>query len=268
MSAPSLIVRISLQDGPVQVLSLNASGVRNSYPLWDGITASESFPEKVESAYFVVTLEKAASDAAEVPVAEDELIRALRILATAWPFSGGAFLGVETRTIAIHQRFESNARAVEDELLARRGLNRVIQGATLGVATSATYREPPLRIAAEIAKNAISNAALRKLLQYYHRACGEYYQYSHCEYSSWFTSLYKVRDALSLLYGKSATTAVNGPPSDWDFFGRLLNNNDLRHAELTGRLPTIPRADVDRLYAIAWRWIVAYLLSQGLPVSK
>jgi hypothetical protein len=270
MNTEPVVVRISLKDGPVRIPSLNGLGVSDNRLLWDGITATESFPEKEESAYFVVTLEKAVSDAAEVSVAEDELIRALHIIATAWPFSGGAFLGVETHTSAVHQRFESNANDVEVELLARRGLKGVKQSMALAVATSATYREPPLRIAAEIAKHATSNASSRKLLQYYHRAFGEYYQYAHSEYSSWFMSLYKVRDILHAIYkdDHSTKTALNVSRSDWSFFGDFLNHNDLRHAEITGSSPTISRADVGRLYEIARQWIVAHLLLQGLPVSQ
>ena len=148
------------------------------------------------------------------------MIRALQIIATAWSFSGGAYLGVEARTEVIHQRFESNAKAVETELLTRRGLKRVTVGGALGsFETMATYREPPLRIAAENREKRDLKCRLEETASVLpSSAWGEYYQYAHREHSSWFMSLYKVRDAFSLIYGKSARTSLRASQSDWDFF--------------------------------------------------
>jgi hypothetical protein len=54
--------------------------------------------------------------------------------------------------------------------------------------------------------------------------------------------------------------------SNWEYFGKIINNNDLRHAEVSGTAPPVARQDVDHLYALARKWITAYLQKQGLPV--
>ena len=270
MSTEPVSVRIALRDGPVVIPSLNGIGVKGECPLWDGITASESFPAGVVSAYFVLSLEKPVSELADVSVAETEMIRAMEIIATAWPFAGGSFMAIETRSSVIHQRFESNAKDIETELLTRRGLKPVERSMVIAYETLATYSEPPLRIAGELAKNAFANAGLKKLLEYYQRAWGEYYAYGHRDRSLWFMYLYKVRDSLCKIYGngQAAMAALTISKTDWDFFGRILNQNDLRHAEVAGRSPTVSRADVDRLYLLARQWIVAHLVEQRLPVSR
>jgi hypothetical protein len=271
MSTEPVSVRISLKDGPVLIPSLNGTAVNGDCPLWDGITASESFPPGVESAYYVLSLEKPVSDAAEVSLAETDLIRAMEILATAWPFAGGSFIAIETRSSVVHPRFESNAKDVETELLARRGLKPVERSMSIACETLATYREPPLRIAAELAKKAFADVGLKKLLEYYHRAWGEYYGHGHRDGSSWFTYLYKVRDALCKIYRgeEAAKAALNISATAWRCFGKTLNEKtDLRHAEVTVNSSTVSPSDVDRLYRVAREWVVAHLVHQRLPVSR
>jgi hypothetical protein len=45
-----------------------------------------------------------------------------------------------------------------------------------------------------------------------------------------------------------------------------LNNNDLRHAEISDTIPNLSRVDVDRLFAIARNLVAAQLRLSGLPV--
>ena len=85
-------VCLTLTEGPI--CGLGDAGTEASYPLWDSIVASESFPPGVgpSGANYVVRLRKRVNHASEVRLAEDELTKALQLLGAAWPFSGGPYL--------------------------------------------------------------------------------------------------------------------------------------------------------------------------------
>src|SRR5437763_1614402 len=70
-------VRIVRKDGPVIIRSLNGAQVNAEYDLWNDIVASEFFPPNVDSAFYVLSLEKSVTQAAEVRVIEAELVKAL-----------------------------------------------------------------------------------------------------------------------------------------------------------------------------------------------
>jgi hypothetical protein len=178
-----------------------------SYPLWDSIIASESFPlgAGASGANYVVQLKRRVSHASEVRHAEDELTKALQMLAAAWPFSGGSYLIVETREIVCSPHFENNANDLEREMLARAGLTKVASDARMPLSWSTTYSQAPLCTAACIAQSMHSDFPLRRLLLYHQEAVMER------GHSSWFISLYKVRDFLCKLYHgeKAAKEALN-----------------------------------------------------------
>src|SRR5438093_2584523 len=121
--APS--VRIVLKEGPVVIRSLNGAGINAEYDLWDDIVASESFPSNVDSAFYILSLEKPVAQVGEVWTVEAKLVNALELLATAWPFSGGSFIILETHEVAQTPRYESNAKEIEIILLVREGLRHV-----------------------------------------------------------------------------------------------------------------------------------------------
>jgi hypothetical protein len=81
--------------------------------------------------------------------------------------------------------------------------------------------------------------------------------------------LYKIRDLLRKLYGsgKAARTRLRAAESDWSFFGRILNNKDLRHAEITGVVPQVAEEDVRRLYRLAREWTRSHLIALGLATT-
>jgi len=95
-----------------------------------------------------------------------------------------------------------------------------------------------------------------------------YYRRPRSDRSSWFIDLYKVRDLLKKLYGgePAAKAHLGITDADWAFFGRILNNNDLRHAEITGVAPPVAQRDVDDLYRLARTWTRSHLKAVGLPI--
>ena len=96
----------------------------------------------------------------------------------------------------------------------------------------------------------------------------EYYSRQRTDRSSWFIHLYKIRDFLAKIDGGEvqARSRLSISKGEWSFFGAILNNNDLRHAEISGTAPSVVRQDVDRLYRLARDWIRTHLVNQGLPV--
>ena len=269
MNEDPKVIRTVLKDGPVLIPSLIGAGVDASYPLWQGITAAEFYPSGVQSAFYQITLEKEVIRSDEASVVEQELCQALKLLAKAWPFSGGSFMQVDTLEELREPRFQSNALEVKAELLAHEGSNRVVAGASFDAVIAATYRNPPLRTASMLAQAMLSDFVLDKLLEYHQNAWVECYCYGRSYRAAWFMHLYKIRDGLSKFYNGDAIAKqiLTIPHSDWVFFGSVLNNNDLRHADITGMAPAVPSEHVDRLYRLARSWICAHLVKQGLPVT-
>jgi hypothetical protein len=56
-------VEIVLKEGPVLIPSLAGSGVNRTFPLWNDISASEFFPPNVQSAFYILSLQKLVGDA-------------------------------------------------------------------------------------------------------------------------------------------------------------------------------------------------------------
>jgi hypothetical protein len=261
-------VEIVLKEGPVLIPSLAGSGVDRTYPLWDDMSASEFFPPDTESAFYVLSLRKPVCNPDEVPRVERGLVSALRLLAVAWPFSGGSFMILDSRDVVVSGRFESNAERVRSALLEASGKRMVRSSVTIPYESLATYARPPLDVASIIAKAATNNYGLRRLLEYHQTAWVGYYDRAASDRASWFIDLYKVRDLLKKLYGgeKAAKERLAVVDGDWSFFGRILNKNDLRHAEVAGVLPPVAREDIDRLYRLARAWTRSHLQAVGLPI--
>src|SRR6202035_1762921 len=100
------------------------TGVMKTHLLWNGATASESFPPGVQpySAYYDVTLEKPVTHAREVWPVEQELINILLLIAAAWSFSGGSYMVINSRLVISSPVFKSNADEIEQQFLASEGL--------------------------------------------------------------------------------------------------------------------------------------------------
>jgi hypothetical protein len=102
-------VELVLKERPVVIRSLHRAGLDGTYSLWDDISASETFPADTESALYVLCVRKSVEQPDDLVAVESDLIFALRLLATAWPFSGGSFMLLDTREMTASPRFTSNA---------------------------------------------------------------------------------------------------------------------------------------------------------------
>jgi hypothetical protein len=263
-------VQLSITEGPVIIPSLDGAGVNATHCLWNGADASEYFPPGVgaSGANYVVNLKKNVTQADDVRPVEDELTKALFMLVEAWPFSGGSYMVIESRELICSPRFESNAIAIEHQLLERNGLKKFTAASGFPLEICATYARPPLPLAIQIAKLMRENVPAKKLLHYYYQSRIDRTRGTGVEASSWCINLYKVRDVLSKQYGseKDVERALGGAPG-WSNFGKLLNNNDLRHAEISGTSPLLAQEDINLLYDTARTWISSYLKMKGLPVN-
>jgi hypothetical protein len=258
-------VRICRTEGPIVLHNAPATGIQKSYPLWNGASASEFFPPDVSSGYYVLTLEKSVTSAREVQPVEEELTHALLLIAAAWSFSGGSYMLIESRAAISSFRIKSNADEIERELLGSDGIRAQVQEMPLPVDLLVSYSHPPLAYAIEIARMMQSDYVTGQLVKYYHAA---WVNRPHLDEASWFVNLYKVRDLLKKLYGgeQQARTALSIPKTEWKNIGVLLNNNDLRHAEITGKAPSVSPVAIDDAYATTRRWVVAYLKTKCLTV--
>lgn len=255
-------VRIVLKDGPVTIPSLGGTGVSASFHLWDDMVASEFFPAKADSAFYVLTLHKEATSANEVSKVETALVRALELLVAAWPFAGGTYLAFEKRALVQAPRYQSSAEEIEAALLARDGRRRVVSSLTTGYEIVGTYLKLPLKIAVELAKAMNADYALRKLMLYHHEACARS--------PSWFVPLYNVRDSLRRIYDgeREAKKQLGISNGDWSDFGNFLNvDTDLRHPYVGGRRRVLSKQEVSRLYQLAHSWVRTHLVNHGLPVA-
>jgi hypothetical protein len=268
MTDNALSIRIVRKEGPVLIPSLQGEGIDAKYEVWEDVTAAEFFPPKVDYAFYTISLSKFVSQHTEVSKVEAELIGALKLIAIAWPFCGGSFMIPETYQVLKISSHESNSGGIQKELLAREGLQRVAKEAAANLEVLAMYSRPPLGTATQLANAMHCEPALAELLEYHQQAWVEYYQDTNLR-SSWFTHLYKVRDFLGKVCGgeSEARSYLNISRADWSFFGKILNGNNLRHAEIQGMGPTVARADVDRLFLLARNWIRSYLREKGVPFT-
>jgi hypothetical protein len=261
-------VEITIKEGPIFIPTLGGSGVHSTHDLWEEISASEFFPPNTDSAFYVVSLIKPVGDPSQVLRAEAELISALHLLSFAWPFCGGSFMVLQQEELITSPKFQSNALAVREQLLAECGKEWIEASYSFPIVATATYRLAPLKRAAIIAIEATKNPGLRRLLRYHQMAWVEYHQGEQSDPSSWFIDLYKVCEFLQKYYKgeRVAQSTLDIPQPDWRFFRAILNNNDLRHAEISALVPPVPREDIDRLYRLALTWTARHLKKLGLPV--
>lgn len=233
------------------------------------MSASEFFPQVLGSAFYVLSLRKSVHEPGQVLAVEEDLLSALDLLAMAWPFSGGSFMVIDSRQLGVSTRCESNGERLRSELLAARGEAFVSSSVAVPSESGATYLRPPLHTASIVAKAAADDYNLCRLLRYHQDAWLGYHDRPRYDRSSWFIDLYKVRDLLKKLYGgeKAAKLRLAIASSDWSLFGRILNDNDLRHATVAGVVPPVATEDLDRLFCLARDWIRAHLKVIGLPLS-
>jgi hypothetical protein len=254
-------VYVALRLGPV--CGLGDTGIKASYPLWDSMVAAESFPPEAgaSGANYVVSIRKGVGQLSEVRHVADQLTEALQMLAAAWPFSGGSYLTIEACNVICSPYFESNADELSEPIQMRRRPH------VAPLEWSTTYSKAPLRVAVDIARLMNCDFQTRKLLYYHQRSVIERDHPAARDGASWFISLYKVRDFLSKIYhnDKVAQCALGISSNQWTDFGKVLNNHDLRHAEVTGIAPSISLEDQGKLYRIALHWVASYLRTKGLP---
>jgi hypothetical protein len=110
-----------------------------------------------------------------------------------------------------------------------------------------------------------SDYATGQLVKYYHEA---WVNRPRLDEASWFVNLYKVRDALKEIYRgeKQVQTALRISATQWKDVGALLNKNDYRHAEISGKPPRVSAAQIDDVYTIARRWVADFLKTKNLTI--
>jgi hypothetical protein len=255
-------VELTLKTGVVHLQNHDGSEIDASYPLWDGMTAKEFYPAVTQGgAYYVITLGKGIAKATEVSATEAELSGALRKIASAWVFAGGSQMVVEHRDIISSKGFTSNAESVRERLLAAVGQKELSASFSMPMGFGATYSQAPLALAVDIAVVMEADFFVNRLINYYQQASLER------SLASWALHLYKVRDLLDKRYCKPKKAYQELGISykrEWSRFGELLNNNDLRHAEICGTVPIISRNDIDWLFRTSRSWIAKFLRTKGV----
>lgn len=262
-------VRLSIKEGPI-VLRNHGAGISETFSVWDGITASEYFPSGTEQAFYQVAFEKPVTRPEDVPQTENELTSALLRIAETWSFSGGSDMIIEARNVIISPKFESNAAEVKKLLLNAQGRTEVSLATSVPLEFLATYSQPPLSLAVQIAQFARADYATMQLLKYFHEAR---INRGFINESGWFVNLYKVRDTISEIYkekykrdARKRLKSLGIVWKDWKRFSCILNKNDFRHAEISGVSPSVSRDDIDMCYDAARKWVILYLLSNNLSV--
>lgn len=254
-------IELTLREGPVVIQGQEGVEIDAIHRLWNDIFAKEFFPPGAErGAFYAVTLTKYVNRAEQVRLVEVELSKVLLQIASAWVFSGGSHLEVETRQVITSRRVISNADAVLQRLLPRTNLTQVVADVGIPFESGTTYSRPPLPLAMEIAQLMKADFLVSRLIGYYYQA------WTQQATSSWALNLYKVRDLLHKRYCSEAKaqSALGIPNQQWKRFGCLLNNNDLRHAEIGGVAPSISPENIRWLYKIARSWIATYLRAKGV----
>lgn len=254
-------VELSIKEGPVVIDTLFGAGAEKEVPLWDEIVGRETFPATKESAFYQLDLRKPVHCADEVLKAEEHLKLCLTSLSHVWHFAGGILLVYETIRPQKSPRYISNAERIEEELLAMQGKKKVYGEVGFSWNIIGSYRDMPLTLAATLCRAAASNAPLKKMFKYYYAGL--------TDHEKWFVHIYKVRDALCKVLGKpdEVRSTLGISSSDWNEFGRILNNYDLRHPEISVRNVTVPKAEVATAKEMARLWLLAYLRYLGLSVA-
>lgn len=246
-----------------KVESSEGKGVDVGIGLWNGIRAVEYFPPIEGSAFYVLTLHKPVQTAEGVDAIEGELKAALLALRRVWQFSGGARLATEQARLHRTEAYESNAEAVRNRLLVAKGQTHVASYTSIPFEVVAGYRCMPLRNAMALATLARSDVRIARLFEYYDDVWNK---------PEWYVALYKVREVLQELGGgaeKSAQTAFSISSTDWSWFGKILNNYDLRHAPKSQSLNLSAepsREDVEKVKQMGRSWIKAFIATTGVAL--
>jgi hypothetical protein len=263
-------VCIRLTQGPIY--GLGDDGVEASYPLWGSIVAAECFPPGGASGgNYVLSIRKAVTNASEVPHSENQLIEVLKMLAAAWPFSGGSYMTIETRYVVGSPDLESNATALEQEMARSEedssGVSTIKICQRFGLDFNTTYSMAPLRVAADIVRLMHCDTDTERVLEYHQRAVIERHHPTAQDGTSWSSNLYKVRECLSktIYENENEAQRVLGIScGQWRDFGNILNNKyDLRHARVSA--PPIPTEVREEAYRTARSWVASHLRIKGIP---
>jgi len=254
-------VELSIKEGPIVIDRLFGAGAEKEVPLWDEIVGRETFPPTKESAFYQLDLRKPVYCADEVLKAEERLKICLTSLSHVWHFAGGTLLCYESIRPEKSPRYISNAERIEEELLALQGKKKVYGGIVLSWRTIGAYRDMPLTVAATLCRAAATNEPLKKMFEYHYDGL--------TDHDKWFIHIYKVRDALCKVLGTphEVRSTLGIASSDWNEFGRILNNYDLRHPEINVSNVTVPKAEVATAKEMARLWLLAYLRYLGLSVA-
>jgi hypothetical protein len=255
-------VEIKFKQGPVVVNENTGQGINNEYPLWNEIIGNEHFPATKESASYQLTLRKKVESHDEVEKTEEELIDALSQLSYVWPFAGGSVMTPEVLRLQYVPSFESNAAEVKKHLLGEANLKRVTRDACFPFEITGTYLRFPLKPAIELCSKSKEDVYLQMLFEYYRKASTDPF--------TWFIALYNIRDVLKYAFDNSSkktknTLSIN--EKEWKYFGRVLNNNNLRHPPISkASAKSINNEEVNKVKKLGFKWINAYLNYKGIDI--
>jgi hypothetical protein len=118
----------------------------------------------------------------------------------------------------------------------------------------------PLRNAVTLCGLARSDERVARLFDYYDRVWHE---------AAWYVPLYKLREVLEELAGsaKDAQSRFGISSAEWSWFGRTLNNYDLRHAPDATQPPSlrvpVSASDESRVTQMGADWIRAFIGTTG-----
>ena len=211
-------------------------------------------------ANYFLTLKKAVTQPEHVRDAEAILLNALSRIVKSWILSGGTYLSLQTEQRIVSPNFKSNADVVEGQLWEDQGKRRIITDVPVAMEFMGTYRQPPLAWAVQIAELMRDDFLVCRIIDYYQRA-----NLSRNTFE-WCLHLYKVRDLLKKFYrnNKNAIAKLGISNNQWDRFGRLLNSNNMRHADIDGVPPILSSQDIEFLFGAAQLWIAKFIRIKGV----
>jgi len=258
-------VVVSIKQGVVKVESLDTGPVTHQYDLPNGITAEEHFPATGNQGNYHLSLLKPVSEPDQVDIVEQMLIEELRGLSRVWPFAGGCLLSIEKVHREASSEFSSNAKDVKAKLLEKEDKKEVSTVHRFVISVSGTYKRLPLKHAIEIRDACLTDIFLEMLLDYYYMA--------RTEQGTWYVDFYKVREVLKKLLKEQGLDKkeIGITKSDWETFGEILNNHDLRHAPVKCSLSDplsrpASRAEKVTISQLSRKWIRAYLDHEGIAL--
>lgn len=256
----------TIKEGPISFKTPQPEGVNNKYELWEGIIGEETFPKTTGSAYYILSLRKTVEKSNEVDDVDKLLKDAGKSLAQVWQFASGSRMSLERVVVTriTNENLESNVNEVKETLLEKESLKQVASIGTVAFESCATYYHPPLKIAIELCLMARKNENLKKLFEYHYK--------THVDSSEWYIHLYKIREVLVKNIfgnGKYVKSSLDISNNQWSDFGKILDNDDLRHApKPVNYSQSVSFSEIEYAKKLGYIFVKSYLKHLGYDLNK